>query len=367
MPQLEPEPLDAAWAAARPQSGDVPQELNDPANYLVFDRVADATGEGPAATSVDADGRLAITDPESVLGIVLGAAEPSTPEDVQAEVDALPRSADDADPADGGGAYVPDWIGVSPTPSIAPAADPQVLIRRSGAKVRPEWVIPPDNRTSYYPNTYPFSCVGRIFVWRNAATPNWTWWGTAGLLGTRTILTASHVVPWGSANWKALFVPAFYDGASIHGSWAASWVTNVRGYQRHAQGDDMAVLRLAVPLGNNLGWFGFQTYRPAWQDRNIWTLPGYPWDKDGGNRPWLHLNFPIIDDDNDGAGVELEYRADTEGGQSGAPVFAWFSGTPCVVGTHSGGEDNFGEPRQNVAAGGAALTNLLHWARSTWP
>jgi V8-like Glu-specific endopeptidase len=84
-------------------------------------------------------------------------------------------------------------------------------------------------------------------------------------------------------------------------------------------------------------------------------------------RPWLHANFPIIDDDNDGAGVELEYRADTEEGQSGSPVYAWFDGAPYVVGTHSGTEDNFGEPTQNVAAGGAALTNLLHWARANWP
>jgi V8-like Glu-specific endopeptidase len=129
----------------------------------------------------------------------------------------------------------------------------------------------------------------------------------------------------------------------------------------------MAVMRLDVPLGNNLGFFGFRTYDSAWEDQSVWTLPGYPFDKDSGNRPWLHLNFPIIDDDNDGAGVELEYRADTEDGQSGAPVFAWFNGSPDVVGTHSGGEDNAGEPRQNVAAGGTALTNLLHWARNNWP
>ncbi|GAA1116811.1 hypothetical protein GCM10009582_12530 [Arthrobacter flavus] len=83
----------------------------------------------------------------------------------------------------------------------------------------------------------------------------------------------------------------------------------------------MAVLRLDVPLGSNLGWFGFRTHNPAWKDHSLWTLPGYPRGKDSGNGPWLHLNFPIIDDDNDGAGVELEYQADTEGGQSGAPVF----------------------------------------------
>ena len=37
-----------------------------------------------------------------------------------------------------------------------------------------------------------------------------------------------------------------------------------------------------------------------------------------------------------------------------------------VIGTHSGGEDNFGEPKQNVAAGGSALSSLIAWARSNW-
>ena len=244
------------------------------------------------------------------------------------------------------------------------------LVRRNGTRVRPELVIDPDNRSPYYPNSYPLSVVGRLFVWDNAATPNWNRGARPHCSAPARYMTASHMVPWGSSNWKALFVPAYYDGASIHGSWAASWVTNAQGYRDHAQGDDMAVMRLSVPLGNNLGFFGFKTYTSDWEDQSIWTLPGYPWDKDPanpGSKPWLHENFPIIDDDNDGAGVELEYRADTEGGQSGAPVYAWFSGSPYVVGTHSGGEDNFGEPRQNVAAGGNALTNLLHWARSNWP
>lgn len=359
-----PDPLDSIIARSRPQEGDPPAELHDPGNYLVFDRLPSA---GPvddtARVATDQNGHLAVSDSGTVLGIVLGAADPVTPQDVESDL-ADKRSADDAAE---GSSYIPDWTAVSASPTLAPIVERPYLVRRNGMRVRPEWVIHPDARAPYYPNSYPFSVVGRIFVWSNAATPNWAWWGTASLLGSRVILTASHVVPWGSSNWKALFVPAYYDGGSIHGAWAASWVTNVHGYSSHSQGDDMAVMRLAVPLGNNLGWFGFKTYNPAWQNHSIWTLPGYPWDKDSGNRPWLHLNFPIIDDDNDGAGVELEYQADTEGGQSGAPVFAWFNGSPAVVGTHSGGEDNFGEPRQNVAAGGNALTNLLHWARNNWP
>jgi V8-like Glu-specific endopeptidase len=360
-----PDSLDHIIARSRPQQGDVPAELVDPRNYLVFDRLpSGAPLDDPAgAFTAGRDGRLTVSDPGTVLGVVVGAVEPVTPQAVESE---LAGAAGDRAGRDNA-AYIPDWTAVSAVPTLAPTAERPRLVRRNGARVRPEWVIDSDARSPYYPNAYPFSLVGRIFVWPDASTPNWAWWGTASLLGARTIMTASHVVPWGSSNWKALFVPAYYDGASVHGAWAASWVTDAHGYSSHAQGDDMAVMRLDVPLGNNLGWFGFRTYDDDWEDQSVWTLPGYPWDKDSGNRPWLHLNFPIIDDDNDGAGVELEYQADTEGGQSGAPVFAWFSGSPDVVGTHSGGEDNFGEPRQNVAAGGTALTNLLHWARGTWP
>ncbi|MER6917368.1 trypsin-like serine protease [Streptomyces sp. NPDC000594] len=374
MPNDRPDSLDLVLARSRPQQGEVPAELGDPRNHLVFDRLPSAAGgSGGAATLLteDSGGRPAVGDRDTVLGIVVGAVEPVTPEAVAAELagpqpagaSGTDRKGTDRDSS----AYIPEWTAVSATPALAPRAERTRLVRRNGRRVRPEWVFPPEDRSAYYPNTYPFSLVGRLFVWWDASQPNWSWWGTASLLHTRTIMTASHVVPWGSANWKALFVPAYYDGSSVHGTWASSWVTNARGYNPHAQGDDMAVMRLAVPLGSSLGWFGFRTYSSSWQNLNVWTLPGYPHDKDSGNRPWLHLNFPITDDDNDGAGVELEYRADTESGQSGSPVFAWFSGSPDVVGTHSGGEDNFGEPRQNVAAGGNALTNLLHWARANWP
>ncbi|WP_436786717.1 trypsin-like serine peptidase [Yinghuangia sp. YIM S10712] len=367
MPNDRPQPLDDIIAESRPPQGDVPAELNNPRNYLVFSRLQSAAAvEDPvSAFTADSDGNVGVNDPETVLGITVGAVDPVTPEAIEAEL-AHKRSKDNKVGRDSS-SYLPDWAAKAVTPPLAPATGQDRMVRRDGTRVRPECVIDVDNRSPYYPNSWPFSLVGRLFVWWNAASPNWTKSGTAGLLGTRTILTASHMVPWGSSNWKALFVPAYYNGASLFGSWAASWVTNAQGYSNHAQGDDMAVMRLAAPLGANLGFFGFRTYTSAWQDKSVWTLPGYAGDKDEAERPWLHLNFPIIDDDNDGAGVELEYRADTSGGVSGGPVFAWFNGSPDVVGTHSGCEDNVGEPKQNVAAGGNALTNLLHWARSTWP
>lgn len=349
----------------RCRRGNPPAELNNPRNYLVFDRFPCPDARKREVNLIaDEAGRLTFSDRDMILGVAVPPVRPVTPEDLAAD---LAKDLGDVAQIREGTAYIPDWTAIGAMPRVAPTTPERWLMRRNGARVRAEVVIEPDNRTPYYPDTYPFSLVGRVFVWDDATAPSWSSRATASLLHDRTILTASHVVPWDSgSNWKALFVPAYWEGASIFGSWAASWVTNAQGYRDHEQGDDMAVMRLAEPLGSSLGYFGFKTYTDDWEDLDVWTLPGYPRDK-GGKRPWMHLNFPIIDDDDDGAGVELEYRADTDVGQSGSPVFGWWDGGPYVVGTHSGGEDNPGEPRQNVAAGGSALTNLLHWARANWP
>ncbi|MET7700400.1 trypsin-like serine protease [Streptomyces sp. NPDC005485] len=365
MPDDQPDQLDSIIKNSRPQNGDPPEALKTPHNYLTFDRLGDPLDDPTSAFNTGSDGHVGVSDPDTVLGVVVRKVEPTTPEAI--ESDLAEMRAADAKAGTDSSSYIPDWTAVSVTPALAPRIDPTRLVRRNGTRVRPECVILPDNRSSYYPNSYPWNCVGRLFVWSNASSPGWDNSGTAALLGTRTILTASHMVPWGSSNWKALFIPAYYNGSSLYGSSAASWVTNAQGYSNHSQGDDMAVMRLAAPLGTSFGYFGCRTYNSAWEDQSVFTLPGYPGDKDNAERPWLHLNFPIIDDDNDGAGVELEYRGDAYHGQSGAPVFAWFNGSPDVVGTHSGCEDNPGEPMQNCAAGGSALTNLVSWARSTWP
>lgn len=261
---------------------------------------------------------------------------------------------------------IPRWSGIDYAPRMAPATSGPMLRRRSGAQVKPEYVFNPENRQVYYPSGYPWRCIGRLFVWNNAAAANWAWSGSAALVSKNAILTCSHVVPWGASNWKALFVPGYYDGASVNGASAASWVSSARGYEDHDQGDDMATMRLYQPLGDWLGYFGYKTYTDDWEDGPYWTLCGYPGMIAGANRPSYQAAFPITDDDNDGAGVELEYKADTSDGNSGGPVFGWWSGSPYVIGTHSGGEDNFGEPKQNVAAGGSALSSLIKWARDNW-
>jgi V8-like Glu-specific endopeptidase len=290
----------------------------------------------------------------------------------------LPQSG--AEVADELDAFLPAGAAVDDVVEVADPMPIRHLRRRSGQLVQPDWVFPPDQRQTYKPSAKkksPHSLVGKVQVWLDpAAGPSYA--GSAALVSTNAILTAAHVIPWFNVQynlpWKALFTPAYFDGQSVFtrkdGSTPAAWCTNVWGYPGHSQGDDMAVWRLDAPLGQELGYFGYKTYNDDWEDMPVWRLNGYPGDMFNSERPARVIDFPITDDDDDGAGVELEYKADSSGGMSGGPVWAWFEkdgkSKPYIVGTHSGGEDNFAEEKHNLAAGGSALSALIKWARDNW-
>ena len=261
----------------------------------------------------------------------------------------------------------PTWSGINYHPKVS-ATHPRRRFRRvKGQRVVPHYIFGPDDRQVYYPSGYPWRCIGLVLAWTNpSGAPAWS--GTGALVGRNVVLTASHVCPWGSSPWMMQFIPAYYDGASLLG--VSSYVQSYRGYRDHGQGDDMSTLKLYTPLGDTLGYFGYKTYHDSWEDGNYWTKCGYPGAVASGQRPSRITWFPIVDDDNDGAGVELEYKADSSSGDSGGPVFGWWSGSPYVIGAHSGGEEEYHFPfsivKNNVAAGGGALSSLIGWARNNW-
>ncbi|OLF05303.1 hypothetical protein BU204_37270 [Actinophytocola xanthii] len=265
--------------------------------------------------------------------------------------------------------FVPDWCEVN---YLSPSADPpagQVLRRRSGKRVQPEYIFGADDRKTYKPTGFPWHSIGRLFVWTKSTNANWSWSGSAALISKNAILTCSHMAPWQSVvndvPWKALFVAGYFNGPSIVGSGGSAWVTGLWGYRNHNQGDDMAVMALSSPLGDLLGYFGYKTYTDAWEDLPWWTLAGYPGMVANAQQPSRQSSFPIQDDDYDGAGLELEYEADASDGNSGGPVFGWFDKGPRIIGTHSGGEEEAFDTN-NVAAGGSALSALIAWARNNW-
>jgi len=267
--------------------------------------------------------------------------------------------------------FQPDWFPnvLHPKHTSAP---PQPMLRsREGKEFIPEAPFPPENRRVFFPRGYPWHCIGRLFVWRNASAPNWDSWGTAVLVGSRVVLTCSHLLPFGSPSWKCLFVPAYFDGAPVAGAGAASWVSDFRGFtfDPDDQAFDMAVLRLYDPLGSGLGSFGAKVYHPSWQDQPLWTLVGYPGDIANAQRPSFEAGIRVLDDDSDGDFLEIEHRADTNSGNSGGPLFGIWPAGPYVIGTH-GGYEYHPHPdyeNHNVAAGGKGMVDLINWARNTWP
>jgi V8-like Glu-specific endopeptidase len=210
-------------------------------------------------------------------------------------------------------------------------------------------------------------------VWNDFSKPNYAWSGSGVLIGGRVVLTAGHMAPWGSSNWAMKFVPAYYDGGSTLGAGVSSWVSDYWGYNTNltVSAWDMIVLRLYTPLGNSCGYFGAKTYNSGWEGGNYWTLAGYPGAVAGANRPSRQMWFPIVDDDSDGNADELEFYADSTPGDSGGPVFGFWSGLPYAVGTVSGGEKEtflwWTIEDDNAAAGGSAMVDLIRWARTNWP
>lgn len=266
-------------------------------------------------------------------------------------------------------AHRPEGAGITYHPKLASPHPRAILRRRNGKAVTPHYVFGADDRQVFVPSGYPWRCIGKVFAWTNpSGAPAWA--GTGALVGRNVVLTASHVCPWGASPWMMQFIPAFWDGVSYGGTGLSSYVQTYRGYRDHDQGDDMAVLKLYTPLGADIGYFGYKTYDDDWEDGNYWTKVGYPGAVASGSRPSRIQWYPIVDDDNDGAGVELEYKADASDGDSGGPVFGWWSGAPYVIGTHSGGEEEYEFPwntvKNNVAAGGSALSSLINWARTNW-
>ncbi|MDT5408421.1 MAG: hypothetical protein QOG14_641 [Mycobacterium sp.] len=273
----------------------------------------------------------------------------------------------------------PEWADLvyHPKRSFEPPWTRQPRLRAGNRAELFYGVYGADDRQIYYPSGYPWRCVGRVFVWNDASAANWSWWGSAVLVGPRHVLTAGHVVPWTSTNWKALFLPGYYDGSSVSGAGAQSWVSNAHGWDvsflsRLPNAYDLAVLRINDAVGNSLGWFGTRVYT-AGGPIIYYNLTGYPSAVAGGDRPSYQPGITVLDTDPNAAAMELEHHGDSTGGDSGAPFWAmWSDGIAYAVGVVSGGANEYeakehGYEDNNICAGGQAMIDIVNWARTNWP
>ncbi len=264
--------------------------------------------------------------------------------------------------------YRPDWTDALFVPRRTAPDQPAVLRRFNGRRVTPLWVFGQDDRWQFRDPSWPWGLVGRVFNSRGFS-------GTGALVGDRIVVTAGHMVPWGDKSWWMLFVPAYYDGASLHGAGVQSYVSDARGYNvdGNVTGYDWAVLRLYNPLGSSLGYFGYNGYSDSWDNQPYWSIIGYPGAIANAMRPSFQGGITVDDTDGDSnGGEELESEtADLSPGDSGGPMFGWWGNDPRLVGVVSGEEEVdflwWTIEKDNVMAGGSGFTSLVSWGRSNWP
>lgn len=174
---------------------------------------------------------------------------------------------------------------------------------------------------------------------------NMPWVGTGWLVGPRTVITAGHCVyihkPKGTTGWaRSIDVIPGRNGTvepQPFGSARASspgqlhtidnWVTRQdRNYDYGA-----IILPRDQPFGMQNGYFGFASLADAELNGKTGNIAGYPLDK-GYTTLWFDARgLGQLDRD------VIYYTIDTNGGQSGAPVWIIKDGQTYAVGIHTNG------------------------------
>lgn len=180
----------------------------------------------------------------------------------------------------------------------------------------------------------PARCVGLL---RILPADNILRYGTAWLIGPRTLATAAHnLIHPQAGRTRSMDVGIAFDGTSARGGWHRV-VDNAlsQGWERDlvvGSPYDFAVIKIENPeIGNTLGWFGFADYEDDRFRNMIVNIFGYPMDLIQGHMYGVAGRILGID-----AG-RLHYDCDTGGGMSGAPVIARFGEQRIAVGIHAAG------------------------------
>jgi V8-like Glu-specific endopeptidase len=257
--------------------------------------------------------------------------------------------------------FVPEHLAVTLRPTQK--APSFLRIRREFARGRkvPTTVFSPDNRMVFQDTAYPWCTTGLVETNRGA--------GSGAMIGPRHLVTVSHVIDWSApagfaADWVR-FTPSSFDGTKPFGE---AYGAHIYWYVKE-DGDgfisgneglfDYVVVVLDRRLGEQTGWMGARGYDDDWDSLAAWSHIGYPADLNSGARPTFQGGFTMNGTDADAQ--EILHRADVFPGQSGGPMFGWWSGDvgPRVVAVQSweNGVDN-------GASGSMDLRDLVVRART---
>jgi glutamyl endopeptidase len=209
----------------------------------------------------------------------------------------------------------------------------------------PESIIGTDQRKRVTPTTkYPARATALILF---TASGGGDFLCTGWFISKDTVATAGHcIAEGGTLNPQDSY--AIYPGRngpnaadSPYGSCGATRLyTNQTWLDTEADDYDYGVIKLDCTIGKTVGWYGFT--RNAIPDDTRLTVQGYPGDKTGAVQftQWKSSDRIRAQD-----ARRIFYKADTFGGESGAPV--WIpqgACDPCGIAIHAYGNGGPEEP-----------------------
>ncbi|MBI6952013.1 trypsin-like serine peptidase [Pseudomonas sp. CCOS 191] len=162
----------------------------------------------------------------------------------------------------------------------------------------------------------PWRCICQLVV--EGVHPNRQLLGTGWLAGPHTVITAGHNLydPDKGRGASRITVIPGRDGDLAPFDYYVSGKFNIHdGWRNGNKHQDIGVIWLQRPLGEQLGWFGFASYTDSNLSNLIVNTSGYPADKRIGTQWFNAGRIDGMDADT------LLYGLDTQAGQSGSPIF----------------------------------------------
>lgn len=222
-------------------------------------------------------------------------------------------------------------------------------------------LIPGIDRRTKIVNThlYPWRMICSLQIIGKDGSP---YVGTGWLAGPRLIITAGHCVFHKTllGGWaeEITVIPGKNADNEPFGSFKSKTFRTLTKWR--TEGDesyDVAAIILEEDVGTRLGYFSFGAYPDNVLNTQMINISGYPGTA-FGEEQWHHSNRVV-----DVLTRKIYYDVDTEGGQSGSPIWIYENNesAPIVVGIHSYGAGNGIHANSGVRINNALAAQIVKW------